>query len=39
MRNIGDEPARYLVFEWHGAPVETGRGGDAAPAPAVLAAV
>lgn len=21
MRNVGDQPAHYLVFEWHGAPV------------------
>jgi mannose-6-phosphate isomerase-like protein (cupin superfamily) len=32
IRNVGDEPAHYLVFEWHGAPVALAAPG-AAPAP------
>jgi hypothetical protein len=26
MRNLGDEPARYLVFEFHGKPEPASRG-------------
>ena len=37
MRNAGDEPAHYLVFEWHGAPVAPAPAA-VAPAPAVLTA-
>lgn len=38
MRNVGDEPAHYLVFEWHGAPVPQGQPPVAAPAPALTMA-
>jgi mannose-6-phosphate isomerase-like protein (cupin superfamily) len=37
MRSIGDEPAHYLVFEWHGAPVALDRPA-LPPAPATLTA-
>ena len=42
MRNVGDEPAQYLVFEFHGAPQpaaagEIGAGTSARPAPALQA--
>ena len=32
MRNVGDEPAHYLVFEWHGTPVPLAAP-DTAPSP------
>lgn len=38
MRNAGDEPAHYLVFEFHGAPVAVARPGLAPAAPALTVA-
>lgn len=37
MRNIGDEPAHYLVFEWHGAPIAIAPPGTA-PVPQMVLA-